>query len=239
MREIVTLDRSLLLKKHQQILDCSGATAFTCRMGYLTYKLSYRHIGRYLPFPIGTRGMLYYHVDPSLPPISGSLRFRLCDAPEEFERGSDLQVGPGQPWAISLCRLVRSKSQEPIRKMLLDEGLIEQDLVAAIQGLNLGSRIDDHVRLYQLQQPMVVSLPHHLFFVIRLVTLRSSSVVNFRGFFRDRSRECAPYQGKVYSVRSISTILTLAQALSSFVSSCPHYQNMPMNLLWLCAFLKY
>ena len=28
---------------------------------------------------------MLYHVDP---------RFRVCDAPEEFERGSDLQAGP-------------------------------------------------------------------------------------------------------------------------------------------------
>jgi len=195
-----------MLKKHQPILDFSGIILAMCHFGHSSSDLLYRgHDQTHVAFPGGARGVLYYHVDPSLPPISGSLRFRLCNVLEEFERGSDLQVGPGQPWSMSLCRIVRTKFGQPICKMLLDDGLIDQRLVTTIQGLSLTAKILDKRSLYHLQQPVIFSLLKRYLY-LQLVPSRSSSPVLFCDLFYDQSLKCLPFQGNVCSARVISPL---------------------------------
>ena len=205
--KVVTLNPALMHKMHQRILDLSNITKANCLFGHSRSALCYLSNGEhYTAFPDGARGVLHYYVDPSLPPISGSLRFRLCNILEEFERGSDLQGKPGRPWFISLCRLVRTQSYQPICKTLLDEGHIDQRLLTNIQDLNLVSRIIDDVLLYDLKQPVISSLQHR-FFTPQLVTSRSSSVVKLGCLlFYDQSLKCAPFQGNVDSARSVSPL---------------------------------
>ena len=198
----MTLNSSLMHRKHQPILDFSGIMLAMCHFGHSSSDLLYQ---THVAFPGGARGVLYYHVDPSLPPISGSLRFRLCNVLEEFERGSDLQVGPGQPWSMSLCRIVRTKFGQPICKMLLDDGLIDQRLVTTIQGLSLTAKILDKRSLYHLQQPVIFSLLKRYLY-LQLVPSRSSSPVLFCDLFYDQSLKCLPFQGNVCSARVISPL---------------------------------
>ena len=202
----MTLNSSLMHKKHQPILDLSGNLMTMCHFGPTGSAFYYlTKASHCVPFPDGTRGVLYYHVDPALPPISGSLRFRLCDELEGFELGSDLQVRPGQPWSISLCRLVRTQYNQPICNMLLSDGLINQRLVTAVQGLSLGPHLRDNNVIYDLQQPVIVSL-HQQKLNRLLVTSQSCSMVEFCQLFHDHGLGRDPLQGNIFSARLMSPL---------------------------------
>lgn len=69
---------------------------------------------KYIPFPAGTRGFLYYYIPDDLPEplssIAGELRFRLTmdNRPESFGEGVDLCTPDGLPWAIPLRTIIHS-----------------------------------------------------------------------------------------------------------------------------------
>ncbi len=151
-----------------------------------------------IPFPINTCGVFYYHVDPQLPPINGSVRFRLCDSLENFVQGKDLEVNTGKPWMVPLVRLAHVSSFRALNRFIIEEGLVDKRLVRDIQKLKVPRRPCAHL-LYHLSQSFVVDL-HMTVLLLHLVTRAAMSTVRATGVFCLR---CRPFAGKWF--RSISS----------------------------------
>lgn len=149
-----------------------------------------------IPFPSNTRGVLYYHVDPQLPPINGSIRFRLCDTLENFAKGKDLQVNIEKPWKIPLVRLVHVNSFRALSRFMIEKGLVDKHLVLDIQKLNVPRRLLGNL-LYHLHQSFVVNL-HMTDLIIHLVTRTTISTVRMSGVFYDQGRRCCPFESECF-----------------------------------------
>ncbi|KAF6755448.1 hypothetical protein DFP72DRAFT_1008888 [Ephemerocybe angulata] len=84
------------------------------------------------PFPPNSRGFLYYHSRPGLPPGAGEIRFRVVDsksashsAADLFANGRDLLDHTGhRPWRIHMLQLYAARDYDPVRRLLLSNGLI-------------------------------------------------------------------------------------------------------------------
>ena len=101
-------------------------------------------------FPEGTRGFLYYNSpEAGVPPAAGELRFRVIpeNAPASFVRGSDLLMETGLPWSVPLLTMVersdgvRKGRYQPIRQLLLDDGLITPALLGTCAAMLNKSKI--------------------------------------------------------------------------------------------------
>lgn len=81
-----------------------------------------------MPWPESTRGYLYYHLLPGLPPETASVRFRLLKWPtDDFVRaGKDLKDPQGYPWNIPLTYIARCKIYSPFLQLLMDQGLLSE-----------------------------------------------------------------------------------------------------------------
>lgn len=133
------------------------------------------------PFPPGTKGVLYYHQSPTLPPASGQVRFRICDTVSQFANGRDLDVVIGDPWNIPLLNVVKSAKYKGIKALLLREGLVDRRLIADIQGITKG--VSSHKKgaaIFDIDQPFVADLSTSL--TVRFNTRRSLRIVTFRPF---------------------------------------------------------
>jgi hypothetical protein len=132
------------------------------RMPHLVYSWKNRR-DRY-PFPPNTHGFLYYHSDPTLPPLAGQLRLRLTSSndPASFKEGKDLIRHDYRPWNRSLLCIVASKGLEAVKTQLLADGLVDPPLISQCERL-----VKDHayerpspITLYTLNQPFFVDLSH-------------------------------------------------------------------------------
>lgn len=145
----------------------------------------YRHSIKGRPFfPKNTRGALYYHTDPTLPPIAGEIRFRLCDTIENFEHGSDLHI-LGMPWSLPLTRIAYNSSLIGLRKLLVKEGLVDSQLMTDISKLPNLDRQDDRLTLFHLSHPFLVDLTV-TDLNLTLVTRSALHKIRFQNLFTDR-----------------------------------------------------
>ena len=180
--------------KGQRIIDVSSTTLapISCRWGPTRLLFAFDH-GR---FPDGSRGVLYYHLDPTLPPISGSVRFRLCENPNAFHRGSDLLISPGRPWHIPLFTICRINIYRPLLEMLLDEGLVDRSVVTDVQAHEVAPR-NAASALFALHQPLSLSLSLKNLH-IWLVTRKTCHIFKFPLFypFSDVKVGFVPFNGK-------------------------------------------
>ncbi|KAG6860434.1 hypothetical protein C0995_011202 [Termitomyces sp. Mi166 len=103
-----------------------------------------------LRFPSKTRGFLYCHHDPRLPPTTGEVRFRVTETsdPTCFQNGTDLMRPDGSlPWSISLLQL--RSTHEPFKELAIQDGIIQPGI------FNFGKF---GVAMTFLEQPFVVTL---------------------------------------------------------------------------------
>ncbi|KAG5638226.1 hypothetical protein H0H81_001227 [Sphagnurus paluster] len=112
-------------------------------------------------FPPRSHGFLYYHNDPSRPATSGEVRLRLttADDPALFASGTDL-IGPhGQPWAVSLPRLLDA-SQAPLKQRLLLDQLVDPDFIATLERswIKRPTNYDKTPALHHLEDPFYANL---------------------------------------------------------------------------------
>ena len=152
----------------------------------------------YTPFPPGSHGFLYYYTDPNLPAVAGEVRFRLTanNEPSSFNSGRDLLRPYGLPWAISLLNISHVKYRDPLKRQLLEDGLVDPRVMQRCERLfrNTKWNIAPHIILYSLHQPFVVDMGAASFDV-GVVTNDSESIhrCSIRAVFRvDRRR---PYTG--------------------------------------------
>ncbi|KAJ7278220.1 hypothetical protein C8J57DRAFT_1306221 [Mycena rebaudengoi] len=137
------------LLRARDFLDLSqtnhrGSTVFFNAGGV---QLRYR--GR-IPFPPHSRGFLYYHSDPTLSPLAGSVRLRTTtsDAPSSFPQGQDLLSPTGM-------------------SQLLNDRLVTPDQLSRCHTL-FANRIRVHAELilFGLSQPFPVNFSTTLYLTI-------------------------------------------------------------------------
>ena len=120
---------------------------------------------------------------PGGPPQAGELRFKKCESVERFHEGEDLQVDTGQPWSLPLLNIVRSSSRKAfLHELLVEPGLVDQELVADLQHIFGGSKAKDPgnglgfnrggLTLYDIDQPFVTDV-NIAGSAVRLVTRQS------------------------------------------------------------------
>ncbi|RDB31068.1 hypothetical protein Hypma_000039 [Hypsizygus marmoreus] len=119
------------------------------------------------PFPTHTRGFLYYHRDPELPPISGAVRFRLTAAAHasSFSAGMDLMLPDGRtPWAIWLVTVANAAKYVGLKQILLFDGLVAPELLEYCRHLGARSEASNGLTsmyrhmLFRLDQPFILDL---------------------------------------------------------------------------------
>lgn len=183
-------------EKEQNIVDISSMPNVTMRLGSklrprfshnLYYAIDY-HPGEFMcrkpPFPVDTKGVFYYFRDESMPPISGSLRFRVCEDLATFETGHDLLTEMNEPWAVPLIRIVRHKVWSYTLEYLIRDGQVEERLVRAIQRLQMPWQTLRNRPLFTPTQPFAFNLKHR-FLALSLITTSSMSRVEFQHLFYD------------------------------------------------------
>ncbi|RDB29998.1 hypothetical protein Hypma_013779 [Hypsizygus marmoreus] len=121
-------------------------------------------------FPLHTRGFLYYHRDPDLPPISGAVRFRVMPrSGSGFGTGTDLMSFNGRaPWAIWLVSIANVDKYLGLKQLLLSDCLVTPQLLEHCRKLVArpgASRLNKiHLNriyrsmLFRLEQPFVLDL---------------------------------------------------------------------------------
>lgn len=175
--------------------------------------------GKYLntPFPPDARGFLYYHTPPDLPPMAGELRFRMTtsDDPSSFLAGSDMLGVHGNPWNIRIARISATETMTPVRRLLLQEGLIDDhalESVKTIAGAIKRFHNDDGI-LYALKQPFTVKYESR---DIRLVSAGPEHCIKFaiQGIGREMRGGVIrrPYSGMYVSISAGSTMTSCSRS---------------------------
>lgn len=203
-RSLLSLSPWLVENQVQPTHDLSGYSApvfmFRTRSGFEQLPIRYHAAGTGkgdLPWPHGTRGVLYYHQDPTLPPISGALRFRICNSVEEFDQGEDHHISPGRPWSIPLVQIARTHSFRALRIFLVEQNLVDLTLMRDISRLPVPKQIKARRMLYALHQPLVFDLDDAST-SIHLVTRKGFNTVILSNLFLEQLAKARPYSGKCH-----------------------------------------
>lgn len=130
----------------------------------LTYFWSRKPNARYstpTPFPPNSKGYLYYHSPPHLPPSAGELRFRLANIDTSFRDGKDLLTPHGIPWHIPVLSIARHPpiaGLQPIKRQLLAESLITREQLNECAEIpDVPQLSNETVILHELSQPFPIS----------------------------------------------------------------------------------
>ncbi|KAF5332165.1 hypothetical protein D9611_008110 [Ephemerocybe angulata] len=154
--------------KISDIVDLSGLNEPRVTFGVATGRLTYFSKN---PFPPGSRGFFYYHSRPGQAACAGEIRFRVVDvgspspsAADLFASGRDLLDYTGyRPWRIHLTQLYTAQRYDPIRRLLLSQGLISaaQDREAENQlsGVSLAQRPGRSTIIDRISDTFVIQLP--------------------------------------------------------------------------------
>jgi len=205
-KPVVTFDPVLMEDRGQKIANISELPHAVWRLGSklrpryshnLNYAIDY-HPGPFMyrkpPFPADTKGFFYYGRDKDMPPISGSLRFRVCENLAGFDSGHDLLTEMKEPWAVPLIRIVRDRVWAVTLQQLINDGQVEERLVHSIKKLQMPWRTVRNRPLFVPDQPFSFNLKHRLL-ALTLITSSSTSRVDFQHLFYDR--ELQPLEGNL------------------------------------------
>ncbi|KAG5642201.1 hypothetical protein DXG03_003417 [Asterophora parasitica] len=153
-------------------------------------------------FPPSSRGFLYYHQDPSLPPTATEIRFRLTPTPDptSFSTGSDLLYN-SSPWSIPLHTLVTVKLYAGFRAQLIADRLIDPALMLTLQHAWKGCTI------MTSRGPSVIHALDHAFEIdlqkvhsqYSILTTRAFGSINLSALFVDSrgGLRKSPYAGRL------------------------------------------
>ncbi|KAF5341637.1 hypothetical protein D9611_001951 [Ephemerocybe angulata] len=125
------------------------------------------------PFPPNSRGFFYYHSRPGLPAGAGEIRFRGVDslsaycqssADELFANGRDILDNTGhKPWRMHMLQLYSAGRYDPIRRLLLSQGLVDatRDLATAqrlsvvdLKNIGISTILDTTSDAFVMQLPI-------------------------------------------------------------------------------------
>lgn len=113
-------------------------------------------------FPDNARGFLYYHHPPNTSPACGEIRLRVTGERETslFQQGSDLMLSSGVPWRVTLPHISRF---DPIKQLLLDEGLVAPSLLSMIEAMHPKDATHSSslgLNLFSIDQPWTFNVAH-------------------------------------------------------------------------------
>ncbi|KAJ7573989.1 hypothetical protein C8J56DRAFT_476299 [Mycena floridula] len=163
------LDPETLKKSDFLDLSFRSSMTFSATSWKLRYAPYDNALLRYLPFPYGTKGFLYYHVPENLPaslaPLAGEIRFRLThlDEPFTFRDGMDLTRPDGMCWAVPLWHIIRKVHMKPALVELVKTGyrsksLVSKETVERCAKLFKGIGRLHKITIFALGQPFPVKL---------------------------------------------------------------------------------
>ncbi|KAI0696319.1 hypothetical protein C8T65DRAFT_615505 [Cerioporus squamosus] len=138
---------------------------------YITYgrtenKLEDKLLIKYFPFPVNTRGHLYYRRHPRFP-IAGALRFRLTQTPDAmrdnaYARAPDLLTEYGTPWEIPLLALASNPRFTLAQDVLRRDGFLVDGALERCS--EMCALAQDHARIgpfsqliYEPKQPFYLN----------------------------------------------------------------------------------
>ncbi|TFK46181.1 hypothetical protein OE88DRAFT_1648743 [Heliocybe sulcata] len=131
-----TLDKTRL--DSEDFFDFTGRATKNVRFPLApeqpSVEMRYFNLGpRKIRFPPGSRGFLYWHLDPDAPLLSGQVRFRITTSsdPATFPNGRDLQLPDGGTWNISLFDIARRSTYSGLRAHLISETLVTTKVLYA------------------------------------------------------------------------------------------------------------
>lgn len=194
-RVLQSLNPCTFAFRRQNTFDISHATRLRFRQtGQSSIHIYPQSIRGRPVFPEGTRGVLYYHVDPLLPAVAGEVRFRICDTLGGFDQGSDLRIHK-LPWTVSLPRIALVDEYAPLRKLLLQERLVDSQLMSELP--QFPTLHCDQSMLFYIGQPFIADLGAH-WLQVHLVADKNIRTVKFSNLFTDRRNPNQPiiYDGK-------------------------------------------
>ncbi|KAI0364170.1 hypothetical protein BV20DRAFT_974758 [Pilatotrama ljubarskyi] len=131
--------------------------------------------------PQHLQGFLYYWRPPrGVTPLAGEFRFRVTsdDDPSSWRLGKPYFVRHGLPWRLSLLKIAWRPSYEPLRRKLLEEGLVDEGT------MNLAQELGQKYNLWRESKLIV-----HSFFQPFLIDL-SQPIFTFYLLGRDTIRRC-------------------------------------------------
>ncbi|KAJ7278331.1 hypothetical protein C8J57DRAFT_1713199 [Mycena rebaudengoi] len=162
-REISSLDPALL--QPADFVDMSHHSSFAVSFIYSGAgdgsPLTYAQLeAKKKPFPVDSRGFLYYHSDPNHSPLAGSVRLRTTtdNAPSSFDHGQDLLTPAGMPWKITVPQIAARKMYARLCDQLLREGMVTDALLSRSRTI-FGDRSNTHpdLTVFGLHHPFLVN----------------------------------------------------------------------------------
>ncbi|KAF9523018.1 hypothetical protein CPB83DRAFT_910965 [Crepidotus variabilis] len=217
-RFIKTLNISKLQESGQSVMDLSGIGKPALSFDDPTKpKLTVWFEMNHSTFPADTRGVFYFHRNPTHPPLSASIRFRLCDQISDFAQRQDLQFRLGQPWEVPLICLF-SERHKGVRDFLHKEGLVRQGTLDTVERLKfVGQR--SFLRHYFLQQPFVVDIARTELMFTFVAEHGVTRVPYRRPFGIDHRYECA-FEGWVKARFEVAPSETRTPEETTLVMRC-------------------
>ncbi|KAF6755443.1 hypothetical protein DFP72DRAFT_341251 [Ephemerocybe angulata] len=185
-RIVSNLDPNCL--KMSDIVDLNGPGEPSVRFGGGSgTRLHYHYVrDTHTPFPPNSRGFLYYHSKPGLPSGAGEIRFRVADsglaeshsAADLFANGRDLLDHAGhRPWRMHMLQLYKTRNYDPIRQLLLSQGLIDaaqdRETEQRVSALNLNN-LGRSTILDTISDTFVMQLPIQ---TLKLAFIHDESIV--------------------------------------------------------------
>ncbi|KAF9475369.1 hypothetical protein BDN70DRAFT_883792 [Pholiota conissans] len=130
-------------------------------------------------FPPNTKGYFYYHASPDHSELAGSIRFRLCEGPKDFDRGHDLLTPSGQPWGYNLLDLAIHPGRKELLALIHAEGLADEETISDLAKLGLPQEHHKKPFLFSLADPFVFDLSASRA-CVRILTRKKLIRVDFR-----------------------------------------------------------
>ncbi|KAF5377835.1 hypothetical protein D9615_006720 [Tricholomella constricta] len=198
-RRIQTLNWELLTAS--DFVDVSHLRQPSIRLHTGSARIAYMasSIQNKKPFPPNTRGFLYWHHDPSLPPTNAGIRLRLVPEPDPtlFSTGTDLLYPNAMPWSIDLVKLACNRTYASIKAKLIAERFVD---TASIESLEKGTANHrwNSTFIHKLDQPFELDLTRHLN-IIHIISPTRSGKTHLRDLLRDQraSVQSVPYTGRI------------------------------------------
>ncbi|KAI0351143.1 hypothetical protein OH77DRAFT_1487921 [Trametes cingulata] len=151
------------------------------------------------------RGFLYYwRPPPTVTPLAGELRFRITasDNPSSLHYGKNYAVRNSGPWRLSLLCIAWRIPYAPLRKKLLEEGLVDAGTMklAGELGKVSGIRRQSALIVHSFFQPFIIDLrePVFKFYFLGRKTLQQCLVPNMVSFRPGPTEDpVRPFVGKL------------------------------------------
>ncbi|KAF5377860.1 hypothetical protein D9615_006743 [Tricholomella constricta] len=198
-RKIQTLNRDLLTASDFVDLSHLRHPSIQLHTGSAQFRYMFSNHGIGKPFPPNTRGFLYWHHDPSLPPTSAGIRFRLVPEPDPnlFSTGTDLLYPNAMPWSIDLVKLDRQIVYASIKAKLITDRLVDTASFESLEKRTANHKWNSTF-IHKLDQPFALDIASQSNTILIISPTRWGKAL-LPNFIRDwrASVRSVPYTGRI------------------------------------------